>query len=245
MAGKVFIGTSGWSYSEWKDEFYQGVPQRRWLERYAEEFGALEINATFYRMQSEGTLKGWAERTPEDFVFCVKGHRFITHVRRLQGIESAVVLMRENMAALGEKLQVVLWQFPASFEKEMGRMGEFAEVLSREWSQVRHAVELRHESWMDGELARLLSRNRIAVCQADAPDFPRWDVVTTDFVYVRLHGHSQKYASPYEGELLVEWARKLQRWREEGLDAYVFFDNTAKGAAPGDAKRLRELLGGA
>lgn len=244
MAGEVYIGTSGWSYEEWKDDFYRKVPRSRWLEHYGEQFGALEINATFYRLQSEGTLASWANRTPRDFVFCAKGHRYLTHMTGLKGAEAAVRRTRDNMQALGEKLRVVLWQFPASFQREMGVFGEFVEVLEREWSQVRHAVELRHPSWMDEEVAELLSEKRIGVCQADAPDFRLWDVVTTDFVYVRLHGHTRKYISSYRGELLEEWAEKLRGWRREGLDAYVFFDNTAEGAAPRDARRLREILDG-
>ncbi len=238
MAGDIHIGISGWSYEEWKDGFYRDVPRSRWLEHYAQHFSALEINATFYRLQSEGTLESWANRTPDDFVFCAKGHRFVTHTKLLQDAAQTIPRSRENLAPLGSKLQVVLWQLPASFQKDLDRLEAFAEVLNEQWTTTRHAIELRHSSWMDEEVANLLQRFDLAICQSDAPDFRLWDVVTTDLAYVRLHGHTRKYASRYSAQSLDQWAQKLRDWHSQGLDAYLFFDNTSEGAAPFDALKL-------
>lgn len=242
MATDIHIGISGWSYDEWKSDFYKNIPRSRWLEHYAQNFDSLEINATFYRLQSEGTLQSWANRTPDDFVFCAKGHRYITHTKKLQDASETIPRTRDNLLPLGDKLQVVLWQLPATFEKDLDLLDQFARVLDQEWSGVRHSIELRHRSWMDEEVAQLLESYNLAACQSDAPDFRLWDVVTTDFAYVRLHGHTRKYASRYSSQSLDEWAEKILDWKSAGLDAYIFFDNTAEGAAPHDALKLASRL---
>ena len=242
MAGDIHIGTSGWSYQEWKHGFYRNVPRRTWLEHYAQHFQALEINSTFYRLQSKGTLSSWANRTPDNFVFCAKGHRFVTHTKRLEEAEETIPRSRDNFLPLGPKLHSVLWQLPATFQKDLNRLEEFAQVLDDKWKNTRHAIELRHSTWMDEEVAELLHSFGVAACQSDAPDFRLWDVVTTDFAYVRLHGHTRKYASRYSPESMDHWTDKLRQWQSEGLDVYVFFDNTAEGAAPFDALELKERL---
>ncbi len=244
MAGDIHIGISGWSYDEWKNDFYKNVPRSTWLEHYARHFSALEINATFYRLQSEGTLASWASRTPDEFIFCAKGHRYVTHTKRLAQADETIPRTRDNHAPLGKKLKVVLWQLPTTFKKDLARLESFLRVLDQEWSSVRHSIELRHVSWMDEEVAELLENYDIAACQSDAPDFRLWDVITTDFAYVRLHGHTRKYASSYSPRSLDHWTDKIEGWQNEGRDAYVFFDNTAEGAAPYDALKLKERLQG-
>jgi uncharacterized protein YecE (DUF72 family) len=243
MAGNAYIGLSGWSYDKWKDHFFQDVPRKQWLEHCAEIFTGLEANGTFYRLQSEKTLKDWVARTPDDFVFAAKGHRYVTHNKKLKDADETIVRSRDNMRPLESKLGAMLWQLPASFKRNDERLETFVRTLSRRWRSVRHALELRDPSWFTDETAELFEESNIANCQSDAADWPLWDAVTTDLVYIRLHGHSRTYASAYSGESLSRWADRIRGWLDEGRDVHVYFDNDAEGAAPHDAIKLMEKLG--
>ncbi len=236
------IGTSGWNYARWRDDFYAGVPQRKWLAFCASRFTAIEVNATFYREMKPTTLARWREETPDDFVFAIKGHRFITHMKRLGSPQDSVVRQRDNAAALGDRLSVVLWQLPGSLKRNMERLAEFLDALGA-WPAVRHSIEFRHASWFDDEVAAALGRHRVANCISDAADWPMWEAITTDLVYVRLHGHERTYASCYSEKQLRAWARLAQGWLDEGRAVHVYFDNDAEGAAPSNALRLLALLG--
>lgn len=243
MPGNVYIGTSGWNYDEWKDDFYEGVPRKRWLEHAAEHFSGLEANGTFYRLQSEMTFRGWVQRTPADFVFTAKGHRFVTHNKKLKDADEHLPTSRENMRPLDRKLAVVVWQLQKTFARNDERLLDFAKALSRRWRKARHTIEFRHPSWFTDEVADVMREHDLAVCLSDAADWPMWDVITTDLVYVRLHGHSRTYRSKYIGASLDSWAERAGQWRSEGHDVHIYFDNDAEGHAPWDALALRERLG--
>lgn len=238
---RAYIGTSGWSYKGWKESFLAGVPQSEWLSYCAQRFTGIEVNGTFYRLQSKDTFRKWRDETPADFRFAIKGHRYITHNKKLGEVDESIGLMREPAEPMGEKLAVVVWQLPASVKKKSERLEGFLKSLES-WKQVRHAIEFRDRSWFDDETADCLSQHRVAICQSDAPDFPLWDRVSTDLVYVRLHGHTRKYASRYSGRLLNQWAEKVRRWLEENRDVHVYFDNDAEGHAPYDALRLLDKV---
>jgi uncharacterized protein YecE (DUF72 family) len=240
--GRVYIGTSGWTYDSWSRLLYTGVPRARWLAHAARVFGALEINGTFYRQQSAETFQRWAEATPPDFRFAIKAHRFITHYKRLRGVARSVDRLRRPAMAMGDKLAAVVWQLPADMACDMPRLVRFLGNLAR-WPEVRHALELRHRSWFTDAVAARLAEARVAVCIASAPDFPMWTEATTDLVYVRLHGHSRKYASRYAGSHLSRWAASIEAWRDEGRDVHVYFDNDAEGAAVVNALELMERVG--
>lgn len=242
MAGNIFIGTSGWNYDGWKNGFYESVPKKKWLEHSAGCFNALEVNGTFYRLQSESTFLKWKERTPGGFAFAAKGHRFVTHNKKLLDPEETVVRSRDNMRPLEPKLKAVLWQMPDTFKRNEERLDRFLRTLSNRWSSVRHVLEFRHPSWFAGEVADILTEYGVANCQSDAADWPLWDAVTTDLVYIRLHGHTRTYASAYSGGLLDDWAAKIRRWTRDGRDVHVYFDNDSEGAAPYDARSLMERL---
>ena len=238
------IGTSGWAYDEWRQEFYAGVPRRRWLEHCAEHFGAVEINATHYRLQRLSTLERWRPAVPPDFRFALKAHRYLTHVRRLRDPLEPIRRDRERAEALGSQLAAVLWQLPARFvfdDERSERLDRFLDALTTSWP-ARHALELRHRSWFRSDVAARLTDHGVSSCISHAADWPMWEAVTADFVYVRLHGHPQTYASPYGRRGLRPWARRVRGWLDEGRDVLVFFDNDAGGAAPCDATRLIELL---
>lgn len=242
MPANAFIGTSGWNYVGWKDDFYAGVPRKCWLEYYSERFNALEVNGTFYHLLRKNVAKSWYERTPADFHLAVKGHRYITHVKRLEPPAESLKLQRDSTAALGEKLKAILWQLPPNLRKDMRKLDAFLAMLDA-WPEVRHAIEFRDESWFDDEVATRLERERIAVCQSDAAKWKMWEIVTTDLVFIRLHGHESTYASNYERDSLQQWARRIRRWLVEGRDVHVYFDNDAKGYAPWNALTLAALLG--
>jgi uncharacterized protein YecE (DUF72 family) len=237
----IHVGTSGWSYEEWKHSFYAGTPRRLWLERYAEAFDAVEANGTFYRLLAAHTLEGWYRRTPSSFVFTIKGHRLLTHRLRLHRAAEVVARCRDNAAPLQDKLAAVVWQLPASMPVSLPRLRELLGALDG-WSEVRHAFEPRHDSWFRDEVAELLRTHRVAVCISHAPAWPTWDAVTTDLVYVRLHGHTRLYASSYPSDVIEQWAARARAWRAEGREVHVYFDNTADGAAVVDACALRGAL---
>jgi uncharacterized protein YecE (DUF72 family) len=242
MAGRLHVGTSGWAYPEWQKGLYAEAPRKEWLRVYAQSFRAVEVNATFYHLQARRTFDTWREHTPAGFRFCIKGNRFLTHRKRLEDPADSVAIEKERASALGDKLAVVLWQMPAKLEPDLGRLRAFAEALGA-WPEARHALEFRSEALFTDEVAECLAAQRLAACISDAADWPRWDAVTTDLVYLRLHGHAATYASSYTDAELRGWAERARRWLAEDRDVHVYFDNTASGAAPADARRILRMLG--
>jgi uncharacterized protein YecE (DUF72 family) len=241
MRARAYIGTSGWTYDSWKHHFYKGVPRKLWLPHAASQFTGLEVNGSFYSQIRPETYKAWADAVPDDFRFAVKGHRFITHYKQLRNVGESVDRVLTQAAPLGHKLAVVVWQLPARTTLDLDRLDGFLAELTR-WKQVRHAIELRHRSWFIDEVADRLARARIANCLSDAPDFPMWSEVTTDVVYVRLHGHTRKYASSYSTPHLRRWAADTRRWLAQGRDVHVYFDNDAEGHAVRNARTMLELV---
>jgi uncharacterized protein YecE (DUF72 family) len=239
--GRAYIGTSGWAYPEWRADFYRGAPPREWLEIASTRFTGLEINATFYHELKPAVFEHWRRATSPDFRFTVKAHRYVTHVKRLDAPAESFRRQRREAEALGEKLAAMLWQLPAGFHRDLGRLEKFAKRLSK-WDTTRHAIEFRHESWFDAEVAALMRGAGLAVVQSDAADWPMWNAVTTDVVYVRLHGHCATYASNYGAAELRRWAARCRKWMNEGRDVHVYFDNTAGGNAPANAVALLAML---
>lgn len=235
------IGTSGWSYRSWRDGFYAGVPQRRWLEHCARHFSGIEVNATFYRQQQRKTVEKWRDQTPPGFAFAVKGHRFVTHVRRLEDAEEPVGRCRDALAPLEDKLEAMLWQLPPTLEADRELLDRFARGLAA-WPEPHHVIEFRHDSWRTAETRELLDRHGLGTCISDAPRWPMWEVVSGGIAYVRLHGHEKLYASRYGEKGLEPWAERVRGWRRAGHDVHVYFDNDAAGAAPEDAQTLITML---
>ena len=240
---QVFIGTSGWVYPGWREHLYADAPVRRWLEIASRTFDALEINGSFYTQLKPETYARWVRETPETFRFAIKGHRFVTHYKRLKDAEPSIVRLRDQAKHLGDKLSACVWQLPSNFAADLPRLDSFLGAL-RVWPEVRHSLELRHRSWFVPEVVDRLREARVAVCLSDAPDFPMWRELTTDFVYVRLHGHTRKYASSYSMPSLRRWAEDTQRWLDEGRDVHVYFDNDAEGHAVRNAVTFKALVDG-
>lgn len=241
MAGPL-IGTSGWSYEDWKDDFYAGVPRARWLEHYAGCFDAVEINASFYHTLKPATLEGWRLRTPGSFRFCLKASRYITHIQRLEMTDDSLSRLRAQVETLGNKVAVVLWQLPQGLSRDLDLLERFARRLD-DWTNVRHAVEFRNSTWFEDEVAQCLSAHRLAAVQSHAADWPLWSAVTTDLVYIRLHGGVRTYHSAYSKATLARWSERVRQWLAEGREVHVYFDNTAAGHALRNAVAFARLCG--
>jgi uncharacterized protein YecE (DUF72 family) len=269
---RTYIGISGYDYKSWRGRFYpDDLPARRWLEYASRCFNSIELNGTFYSLKSPAVFERWAAEVPaRGFVFAVKGGRFITHNLKLRNVETSLGnFFASGVLALGKKTGPFLWQLPATYRFDAERMDSFMRLLprnSREGEEVarrhdhrlrrgalvkaaapvkyRHAFEVRHPSYFHEEFYAILREHRCAFVIADtAGKFPYAEQVTADFVYARLHGSRQLYASGYTDEELDEWARKIAQWRAGGLDIYVYFDNDAKVHAPFDAMRLAQRVG--
>lgn len=284
----IRIGISGWRYARWRGTFYPaGLAQRRELEYAAGCFPSVEINGSFYSLQRPDSFQRWHDETPEDFVFSVKGPRFITHMKRLRDCEQALAnFFASGILRLGAKLGPVLWQLPPTLRFDAELLDAFLGSLPRDSEAalararkrdtalmqgrsalaidrnrpIHHALEVRHDSFCDPACMRLLRRHNIAVVVADtAGKFPYLEDVSADFVYVRLHGDAQLYASGYSDTALDRWAARIAAWasgaepddaarvgaraRKRAMrDVYCYFDNDMKVHAPFDARGLMQRL---
>ena len=232
------IGTSGWNYKHWKEIFYPAkVSVSKWLDFYAYHFDAVEVNATFYRFPKIETFDSWHEKTPANFLWAVKASKFITHTKRLKDSKEPIERLYNSIDRLKEKLGPVLFQLPPNlpFDKEL--LTSFCENLK---SNHQHVLEIRHPSWSDTQVFEILKQHNIAFCISDtAGRYPYHEVITADFLYIRLHGSKKLYASEYTEEELQKWAQKIKNWN---IQVYIYFDNDFQGFAIKNAKRLKEIL---
>jgi uncharacterized protein YecE (DUF72 family) len=268
--GAIRIGVSGWRYPPWRGNFYpKGLAQSRELRYASRVFNTIELNGSFYSLQWPTSYAQWANETPEGFVFAIKGSRYMTHMLKLRGIEAALAnFFASGLFELGDKLGPILWQFPPMMKFNAALFDDFFSVLPRstahaQWIAcahderpkgrvclqplddlpLRHAVEVRHASFETPEFVELLERHNIAFVVADTPNpWPRFEGVTADFSYMRLHGSTELYNSRYTHVELVRWAGLIREWARSG-DVYCYFDNTDKLHAPDNAQELMEMLG--
>jgi uncharacterized protein YecE (DUF72 family) len=270
--GTVRVGISGWTYPGWRGDFYpEGLPRRRELEYAAQRLTSIEINGSFYSLQRPSSFRAWREQVPDDFVFAVKGGRFITHMKRLADAEAPLAnFFASGVLALGPTLGPVLWQLPENLAFDADRLGTFLGLLPRTTGEaaalasrhderlsgdrvlaeaeddrpLRHALEVRSPTFDTEGAGDLLREHGVACVLADsAGRWPRVDRDTGDLRYVRLHGDAELYASGYTDEALDAWADRCRDWSRTH-DVHVYFDNDAKGHAPYDAMRLLARLGG-
>lgn len=239
----VRIGCSGWIYKHWKGIFYpEKLPQRLWLEHYAQHFDTVEINFTFYRLPEAHTFTAWRERAPAGFTYAVKGSRFITHVRRLREPVEGVGRLAERLPELGETAGPVLWQLPPDFQRDDERLDAFLAALPREWL---HTIEFRHDSWLVDPVFERLRAADVALCVADRPDLPQSLELTADWTYVRFHGGRGPRGGDYTGAELDLWSGRLADWRAKGVAVWAYFNNDWHGFAIDNARGLRARLEGA
>jgi uncharacterized protein YecE (DUF72 family) len=287
VSGEIRIGISGWRYKGWRGSFYPpGLAQRRELEFASGRLTSIELNGSFYSLQRPESFESWYAQTPEGFVFSVKGPRFITHMRRLLEVEEPLAnFFAQGLLRLKNKLGPILWQFPANFKWDPQRMENFFSLLprthkqasklarrhdhrldGRTWFRVledrplHYAIEIRNDTFVSEEFIALLRKHAIALVVADTVEWPLLMDITADFVYCRLHGSEQLYASGYDREAIDRWARRVVQWSQGGevedgrkassvnaksaktRDVYVYFDNDAKVRAPFDALELRKCI---
>ncbi|MFC7446878.1 DUF72 domain-containing protein [Rhodococcus daqingensis] len=269
---EIRIGISGWAYPGWRGDFYPaGLVHRRELAYAATRMPSIEINGSFYALQAPDSFARWRDETPDDFVFAVKGGRYITHMKRLRDIDTALAnFFASGPLALRAKLGPILWQLPPTLEFDADRVAGFLAALPRTTTAaaelaarhddkvpadraltvadaprpIRHALEARHLSFGGPEAVALIEQNDVALVVADsAGRYPMFDRRTSDFMYVRLHGDTELYASGYGDRALDAWATRIGGWSADGLDVFVYFDNDARGRAPFDAIALRRRLG--
>ncbi|HEY0878489.1 MAG TPA: DUF72 domain-containing protein [Zeimonas sp.] len=295
--GRIRIGVSGWTYAPWRGVFYpEKLPHDEELSYASSLFDSIEVNGTFYRLQQPSSFVRWRDQTPEDFVFSVKAPRYITHVRRLREIETPLAnFLASGPLLLGEKLGPLLWQFPPFLRYDAERFEHFFAMLPHDTSRaaamarahdqriagddgipggparpLRHAIEIRHESFRSPAFIESLRRHRVALVCADIVSWPRLMDLTSDFVYCRLHGSEELYVSGYDDESLDAWARRVLAWAAgaepadaervlppladgraegpragdppQGRDVFVYFDNDAKVRAPADAASLADRV---
>jgi uncharacterized protein YecE (DUF72 family) len=285
---EVRVGISGWNYKGWRGVFYpKGLPQRQELGFASSVLNSIEINGSFYSLQRPESYRRWHEETPDGFLFSVKGGRFITHMKKLRNVEVPLAnFFASGVLGLEEKLGPILWQFPPNFGWNPQRFREFFELLPRSskeaakigrrhdsklkgraWLRteqerpLRYCVEIRHSSFLIPEFFDLLQEFNIAFVFADtAGKWPYAEDLTSDFVYCRLHGDTELYASGYSRTALDWWAHRLRLWRKgnqpgdamlvsnrvkgkrKALDVFVYFDNDAKVHAPFDAQQLAQRM---
>lgn len=240
MRKRLFIGTSGWNYPQWKGLFYpENLSAGKWLEYYSQFFNAVELNVTFYQLVRKSTFENWHRRTAEDFHFIVKGSRFITHIKRLKGVGEPLKLLLSNASGLKEKLTAILWQFPPSFKKDLKRFETFCQMLAK--TGIKQVLEFRNQSWFDKETYALLKKYNHCLCIAHSGGrYPCVKEITSDFLYLRFHGGESLYASDYPLEELKVWADFARR--SQCRDIFGFFNNDVHGYAIKNAKEFRELL---
>lgn len=265
--GRAVVGMAGWVYPDWRGTFYpKGLTQKNELAYASTQVTSIELNGSFYSLQKPSSWLKWRESTPDDFVFSVKAPRFITHIRRLDDVHEPLAnFFASGILSLGSKLGPILWQLPPSLEFEPYLLERFLEQLphttpdavalahdrgarmtGKEYLEtdaerpVRHALEMRHSSFVSDGLVELLDEYRVAAVFGDsAGKWPVIDVRTTDFRYARLHADTALYPDGwYESAEIDRWAHTIEGWLGAGQDAYVYFDNDTKARAPLDAVSL-------
>jgi uncharacterized protein YecE (DUF72 family) len=228
----LYVGTSGYSYKEWKGSFYpEDLPEKQMLRFYAERFRSVEINNTFYRMPKASVLEAWADEVPPDFKFVLKGSQRITHMQRLKDVGDSVSYLLNVAASLKNRLGPLLFQLPPFFKKDVPRLREFLALLPPNCCA---AFEFRHQSWFDDEVLGVLRDHHTALCIAEAEnDLEIPFVSTADWGYLRLR------KPDYGDAELKTWIDRLrqQNWR----DAFIFFKHEEAGKGPKMARRFLEL----
>ncbi|MFP5438992.1 MAG: DUF72 domain-containing protein [Bacteroidia bacterium] len=240
MAGKLYIGTSGWQYKHWRGTFYPGnIKVKDHFEYYMKHFDTVEINASFYRIPTKETFVKWRDKLDECFVYVVKANRYITHFNKLQDIGVSLDTFLTNAAELQDKLGPILFQLPPGWEVDTQRLENFLKILPKD---MRYVFEFRNTTWYNDEVDMLLKQYNCAFCIYQLGGHISPVKVTANFVYLRLHGPKGKYKGSYSDEMLTEWATHCREWLSDNKDVYVYFDNDEKGYAAFNALKLKELL---
>jgi uncharacterized protein YecE (DUF72 family) len=241
MGAKIHIGTSGWHYKHWRGSFYpEHLKTQDWLKHYSHRFNTVELNNSFYQLPTKSSFETWRDDSPGDFLFAVKGSRFITHMKKLKDASSSTASFFEAAEHLQEKLGPVLFQLPPRWRVNVERLKEFLTSIPRDH---RYAFEFRDESWYVEEVFETLKTHNAALCIHDLGASQSPLELTADFTYVRFHGPTEaKYAGSYSIPTLKSWAKRFQGWAQNLTAVYAYFNNDIGGFAPRNAEKLKELL---
>lgn len=245
--GKLFIGTSGWSYEHWQDVFYpEKLAKKERFAFFASQFSTVELNATFYRLFPESTFGKWATQAPKNFVYSVKLWRWITHIKRLKNIQNDLYTFLARAALLSNHLGHVLVQLPPNMHRDDDVLKNFLKTVSQTQKDLkkkfRLTIEFRHSSWLTDEVFRILEDGCVCLCLADMPklEFPR--LLTTKYTYVRFHGRPHLYRSSYTEKHLAQWSDWLSEQLRAGCDVYAYFNNDFQAHAVQNAQQLQQML---
>ena len=236
----IHVGCSGWVYKHWRGILYpEGLPQRRWFERYADEFDTVEINASFYRVPLGSTFEGWRDKAPPGFRYAVKVNRFVTHMKKLLDCEEEVDRFISLARQLGDKLGPLLYQLPPSLHRNLERLDAF---LGRLPGDLEHVVEFRHKSWYDEEVLAALDKHHVGFVTHDMKGLvsPRW--ASGKAAYVRFHGAGGKYWGRYSDDALLEWTDWVLEQASVGRSVWCYFNNDIHGHAIDDARTLKSMV---
>ncbi|HEX4373389.1 MAG TPA: DUF72 domain-containing protein [Puia sp.] len=233
---KIHIGTSGWHYDHWKGNFYpKELKDSGLFSYYGKYFSTVEINNSFYRLPSAETFVDWKKASPEKFVFSVKANRYLTHMKKLKVDKPAIQKFFTSIEKLKEKLGAILFQLPPHWKINAERLDAFISVLPGDH---RYTFEFRDHTWYHQEIYDILKKHQSAFCIYELEHQVSPMEITTDLVYIRLHGPGEKYQGSYTDKNLKQWAKKIIAWKKEGKTIYVYFDNDQNGCAPLNAKKL-------
>ena len=240
----IHIGTSGWSYKHWKENFYpKGTKPADYLTYYAAQFSTTEINTTFYHLPRISTVENWVTKVPDTFTFCIKMNRFITQTKRLKEPEEPLERFFTAIEPVKHLCGIILLQLPPSLAFDYERADYFFSLLKKEYNEYEFALEVRHNSWLEADSISLLTKYEIAfVISQSGNKFPYAELVTAKNIYVRFHGPDALYASSYSDESLRYYAGKFLSWQNEGHVIWAYFNNDINGHAINNGKTLLHIL---
>jgi len=243
--GKIYIGTSGWTYSHWKGIFYpQKLFLKEKLQYYSRFFNTTEVNYSFYHLPSRKCCEDWYKETPDNFLFSLKASRFITHIKRLKGVHSAWKMFLNNALRLKEKLGPILFQFSSRFKADkenVRRLEKFLFFIRKNNKKIKIAFEFRSDTWFNKKIYMIFKKYKAGWVIADSAVYPKSEETTADFVYFRMHGPKSLFSSKYSLRELQVLAEKIKRY-QKGKDVFVYFNNDACGYAVENAKTLKNLV---
>ena len=240
-AGSIHVGCSGWVYKHWRGILYpEGLPQRLWFDRYAQDFDTVEINNSFYRLPSGDTFQKWRDQAPPGFCYAVKANRFLTQAKKLKECEEPLERMMTAVRRLGDRLGPMLYQLPPTLKLNLDRLRDFLEIVPRD---VTNVFEFREKSWYVPETYDLLDRYGASFCVHDMPGSTSERVAVGAAAYVRFHGGEGKYWGRYSDERLLSWSDWILGQARQGRQVWCYFNNDIHGHAIHDAQTLKSMIG--
>ncbi len=235
----IHIGTSGWNYDHWQGPFYpDDLEQDKWLDYYCQHFNCVEINNSFYQLPDKKTLQHWQETVPDGFQFSMKASRYTTHMKKLKDPQDSTQKFFDRAREL-KSLPVILFQLPPRWNRNIERLKNFIQALPDKY---RYTFEFRDQSWWHDEVYELLEKNDISFCLYELAGESTPEILTSDLVYIRLHGPQDAYQGDYHKNTLKKWRNRFLEWQENDKEIYCFFDNDDSGFAARNALELKELI---